>query len=168
MYAADWGGAYPPQEDNLAPIADRVDAEAMFRCPSARYSGVTLAESRLLAKAKHARGLPWMAGKRRDGGTSQVSQVVVADGVLLGCGYYYHAGLTTDSPPNAVLVTDREAGHMLRANVLYASGRVRAVPEAEWRTLIPPSAVRTERDYPPQEGAPPLARPRSEKSTKGG
>jgi len=44
MYAEDWGGAYPPQENNLAPLVAGVRTDVVFRCPSARYSGPTLEE----------------------------------------------------------------------------------------------------------------------------
>jgi prepilin-type N-terminal cleavage/methylation domain-containing protein len=157
MYATDWGGAYPPQEDNLAPIADRVQTESVFRCPSARYSGITLAQQKLLARATEKRVVPWMAGAPSREQDLRY-RVVIADGVLLGSDYYYHAGLTTESPPEAVLLAEREAAHMGRAHVLYASGQVRRLPEAEWRQLVPPAAMRGPEDYgeespPPQSGA---------------
>ena len=34
MYAEDWGGRYPPQEDNLAPIARRMGEVDSLRCPT--------------------------------------------------------------------------------------------------------------------------------------
>jgi type II secretory pathway pseudopilin PulG len=156
MYAEDWGGRYPPQEDNLAPIAWRVGNDATFRCPSARFSGLTRLELERLAKARHKEYLN--LGRQARMSPSYVEQwtawtpwVVIADGVLLGSDYYYHAGLTNEASGSAVLAAEREASHLDGAHVLYASGQVKLLPAAEWRKLIPTSAQRREQDFPSEQ-----------------
>jgi len=195
MYAEDWGGAYPPQEDNLAPIAARVRTEVIFRCPSAQYSGPTLEEQEIISKAKRAFQLDTMKpvprieapaqigpgmgegrggdgrgggmrgggggrglGRGRGGGgggmgmgrggvpTAYFGQIL-ADGVLYGSNYYYHAGATNESRGDVWLVTERELVHLDRAHVLYAAGNVKALPEPEWRKLVPARAIHTPEDY---------------------
>jgi prepilin-type N-terminal cleavage/methylation domain-containing protein len=151
MYAADWDGRYPPKEDDLAPVARRIGEDYCFRCPSARYSGLTKADLANVAKAKRLDYLyPGTRGYRSPSFGQQWTPVI-ADGVLLGSDYYYHAGLTNEATGDAVLAAEREASHSGRAHVLYASGRVRLLPEAEWKGLIPASAQRTEADFPSEE-----------------
>jgi type II secretory pathway pseudopilin PulG len=151
MYAEDWDGRYPPQEENLGPIARRMGEGDTFRCPSARYSGLTRSEVARLAKAKHTEHL---APNRRTGKSPSSSRdseqwaPVIADGVLLGSDYYYHAGLTNEASGEAVLAAEREASHPGGGHVLYASGRVKLLPEMEWKKLIPASAQRREQDMP--------------------
>jgi len=72
---------------------------------------------------------------------------ILADGVLYGSNYYYHAGATNESRGDVWLVTERELAHLDRAHVLYASGIVKRVTEAEWRKLIPARAIREPDDY---------------------
>ena len=157
MYASDWGGAYPPQEDNLAPIAERLRTDAPFRCPSARFTGPTAQEKKRIARAKHKHFITDLPGGRS---TYNVpSALVIADGRLYGSSYYYHAGLTNESPGNALLLAEREAAHDHRAHVVYASGRVKLLPEAEWRKLIPAWARRSEKDYAPEGIAHPVGPP---------
>jgi len=148
MYAEDWGGRYPPQEDDLAPIARRMGEDANFRCPSARYSGLTKKDLERLGKAKHKEYLEPRAG--RPASYDEQYTPVIADGVLLGCDYYYRAGLTSEVPGDTVLAGEREASHSDRGHVLYASGRVKLLPEGEWRKLIPVSAQRRKEDFPPE------------------
>jgi prepilin-type N-terminal cleavage/methylation domain-containing protein len=146
MYAEDWRGRYPPQEDDLAPIARRMGEVDSFRCPSARYSGLTKRNMEQLAKAEHREYL----GPRsaRPSTYSEQWTAVIADGVLLGSDYYYRAGLTNEAPGNTVLAAEREASHSDGGHVLYASGRVKLLSEAEWKKAIPASAQRHEEDYP--------------------
>jgi len=148
MYAGDWDGHYPPQEDNLAPIARRIGEDATFRCPSARYAGLTKKDIQRLEKAKH---VEYLRPRRRQPSELDQWTPVIADRVLLGSDYYYHAGLTNEAPGDALLAAEREASHMGRAQVLYASGRVKLLPEAEWKTLIPRSGQRREEDFPSEE-----------------
>lgn len=151
MYAEDWGGRYPPQDDDLAPIARRVGEDATFRCPSARYSGLTKKDLERVAKAKHREyftldrqtGRPPSSPWNREEWTP-----VIADGVLLGSDYYYHAGLTNEASGKAVLAAEREASHPGGGHVLYASGRVKLLPEVEWKRLVPARAQRREQDMP--------------------
>jgi prepilin-type N-terminal cleavage/methylation domain-containing protein len=149
MYGADWDGRYPPQQDNLAPVARRVGLDSCFRCPSARYSGLTKADSARLAKAKRLEYL--VRGIRRSPTFGQQWTPVIADGVLLGSDYYYRAGLTNEATGDELLAAEREASHSSKAHVLYASGRVELLPEAEWKRLIPASAQRSEADFPSEE-----------------
>jgi prepilin-type N-terminal cleavage/methylation domain-containing protein len=153
MYAGDWDGRYPPQEDNLAPIARRMGQYRNLRCPSALYSGLTKKDLARLAKAKH---IEYVNPDMRGGGQPYSGErwtPVIADGVLLGADYYYHAGWTNEASGNALLAAEREASHIGRAHVLYASGRVGSLPEAEWKTLIPRSAQRRAEDFPSDEGS---------------
>lgn len=145
MYAEEWGGRYPPQEDNLAPIARRMGGDASFRCPSARYSGLTKKDLERLGKARHTEYLEPRAA--RPASYHDQYTPVIADGVLLGCDYYYRAGLTNEVPGDTVLAAEREASHSDRGHVLYASGRVKLLPAAEWKKVIPAGAQRREGDY---------------------
>jgi len=151
MYAEDWGGHYPPQEDNLAPIARRMGEEDSFRCPSARYSGLTKKDLERVAKAKHRE---YLTLNRQSGRSSSSSwsgdlwRPVIADGVLLGSDFYYHAGLTNETNGKAMLAAEREASHPGGGHVLYASGRVKLLPEVEWQKLVPARAQRREQDMP--------------------
>jgi len=156
MYAEDWGGRYPPEEDNLAPIARRIGEEHSFRCPSARLSGLTKKDMERVAKAKRREYLGLAARPVPPSWYDEQLTPVIADGVLLGADFYYHAGLTNEASGDAVLAADREASHTEKGHVLYASGRVKLLPEAEWRKLIPASAQRREEDFPSEEewGAP--------------
>lgn len=151
MYAEDWGGRYPPQEDNLAPIAWRIGEDTTFRCPSARFSGLTRLELERLAKAIHREYLDFGRQGKRSLSYLDRWTPVIADGVLLGSDYYYHAGLTNEASANAVLAAEREANHLDGAHVLYASGQVKLLPAAEWRKLIPTRAQRREADLPSEQ-----------------
>jgi prepilin-type N-terminal cleavage/methylation domain-containing protein len=151
MYAEDWGGRYPPQEDNLAPIARRMGEVDSLRCPSAMYSGLAKKDLARVAKAKRKEYMNM--GRRSDRPPSYGEQwtPVIADGVLLGSDYYYHAGLTNEANGEAVLAAEREASHSNGGHVLYASGRVKLLPEAEWKKAIPAGAQRREGDYAPEQ-----------------
>ncbi len=155
MYAADWSGHYPPREDDLGPIAERVQTEAIFRCPSARAGGLTSEQQAVLAKAKHVTYFPQTAGGPKPKQNQYGDYPVLADGHLLGSSYYYHAGLTTESAPRAVLVSERELSHMGKAHVLYASGAVKRVTEGEWLALVPASERYTEAQIQGLSGTPP-------------
>jgi len=151
MYAEDWGGRYPPQEDNLAAIAQRIGQDATFRCPSARFTGLTKLDLDRLARARHIEYLD--LGRQGGGSRSDLDQwtPVIADGMLLGSDYFYHAGLTNEASGNALLAAEREANHLDGAHVLYASGQVKLLPAAEWAELVPASAMRREEDSPSEE-----------------
>jgi prepilin-type N-terminal cleavage/methylation domain-containing protein len=160
MYAQDWDGYYPPQANNLAPIAGFVGERYAFMCPSARYSGLTREELARAASATRLERLP--PRLRDDPPASQIEPwaAVIADGVLLGIDYYYWAGLTNEAESEAAIVAEREASHLGGGNVLYASGQVKRLPAAEWEGLVPTTAQRGEEDVPTEEelGVPNIAR----------
>ena len=151
MYAADWDGRYPPKEDDLAPVARRIGEDYCFRCPSARYAGLTKTDLQRVVKAKHIEYLYPTAQLASSSSGSEQWTPVIADGMLLGADYYYHAGLTNEARGDALLAAEREASHGERAHVLYASGRVKLLPEAEWKKLIPRGAPRRAEDFPSEE-----------------
>jgi prepilin-type N-terminal cleavage/methylation domain-containing protein len=159
MYAQDWDGCYPPQANNLAPIAGLVGGGYAFRCPSARYSGLTGEELARAAGATQVERLP--PRLRDDPPAYQIEQwePVIADGVLLGVDYYYWAVLTNETEGEAAIVAEREANHLGGGNVLYASGRVKRLTTAEWEGLVPASARREEEDMATEEdlGGPNIA-----------
>jgi hypothetical protein len=159
MYARDWDGYYPPQANNLAPIAGVVGEGYAFRCPSARYSGLTREE---LARAASAARLERLPPRLRDDPPASQFEpwaAVISDGVLLGIDYYYWAGLTNETESEAAIVAEREANHLGGGNVLYASGQVKRLAAAEWEGLVPTTAQRGEEDMPTEEdlGVPNIA-----------
>ena len=160
MYSRDWDGCYPPQANNLAPIAGLVGGEYAFRCPSARYAGLTREELARVAAATQVEQLPPRLRDDPPAPGLEQWEPVIADGVLLGIDYYYWAGLSNEANGEAVIVAEREASHLGGGNVLYASGRVQRLPEAEWAGLVPTGAQRREEDMPTEEdpGMPNTAR----------
>jgi prepilin-type N-terminal cleavage/methylation domain-containing protein len=142
MYAEDWGGNYPPQEDNLAPIARRVKIRGIFACPS-MIGTLTIPEMAKVRQAQHKEFLIGVYHAATRPNPIEYDTVMIADGMLMGCSYYYHAGLTNESPGNLLLATERMANHNGNANVLLSSGRIISVPHQQWVHMLPKKAQRT-------------------------
>jgi len=146
MYAEDWGGGYPPQEDNLVTIARQTKVEYIFRCP-AWGGSFTEHEQGLLEKARKKEFInPSEFNQPLPTGPNYGLTPIIADDVVLGSSYYYHAGLTNEAAGNELLAAERMTLHNDGANVLYASGRVKWLRQEQWNCLVPAAGKRPPED----------------------
>lgn len=56
--------------------------------------------------------------------------------------YVYQPGLSLARPTHELLMADARARHNARANVLFANGSLRSLPEAQWSALLSPQLAR--------------------------
>ncbi len=178
LYAAEHDGWYPPKEDDLSPLFPiYVGYELVFQCPTAGCSrkvpmGAPADES---IEIKPPPPSPWYGPPGPPGAPPHPpgpppgppppppEEETPAEEVLY-TGYYYRGGRRHNQTPRGPLVSDHEALHTDRANVLFSDGAIESLSEADWRDLgfRPIDEIRQERypkRYPQQYPGPGIGLP---------
>jgi prepilin-type N-terminal cleavage/methylation domain-containing protein/prepilin-type processing-associated H-X9-DG protein len=117
MYARDYDGRYPPEQNELKPLAaPYVNGFQVFKCPSDSTPG----------PRAYPNGVP-IAEKTRNPGLMKLPA-----GPLFGS-YQYRAGRTAKDRGDTPMVADWRFLHMGNSHVLYLDGSVSGVPKSRWK-----------------------------------
>jgi prepilin-type N-terminal cleavage/methylation domain-containing protein/prepilin-type processing-associated H-X9-DG protein len=169
LYAADNGGLYPPQADDLSPLMPHYMAfSPCFICPTdAQVTGVPMGAPADWSKMKNAPPPPPPLNYNQSPKQSSAPQHPIqpaahpqpppappppapAQGPL-ETSYYYRAGRSHNELPRAPLVSDNDTRHNNRANVLFSDGAIEALPESDWRKwgFVPLKEIQAAHNPPP-------------------
>jgi len=179
LYAAEHDGWYPPKEDDLSPLFPNYLAyEQAFQCPSTVPGEIPMgAPADESIEIKPPPPPPWQypppgppgappgppepppRGPPPPPGPPPPEEETPAEEILY-TNYYYRGGRRHNQTPRGPLVSDHEALHNDRANVLFSDGAIVSVPEADWRDLgfRPIDEIRQER-YPQRYPGPRMGPP---------
>jgi prepilin-type N-terminal cleavage/methylation domain-containing protein/prepilin-type processing-associated H-X9-DG protein len=116
LYADDHAGRLPPTEDDLSPLLGRyVRGDKLFLCPSSDTPDIPM-------------GAPAASAESTDSEEGQPEPPIMTN-------YYYRAGHRAREAPAGAILSDRALHHNERANVMYADGHTKSLPELPWRGL---------------------------------